>query len=148
MKEVSLHINQNQFQETIEKLELAEEMMSIHDPRRLKIIELRSQCYEAVGDISNALASLKSLLEETEYMYGKNNKLVEIYFLIADLLSRQKLIPQLIQVYRKILQENPDDRNKVLIDFSSNLLSQDTHPDILLDFLQKELPESIGQNHP
>lgn len=38
MKEVSLHINQNQFQETLEKLELAEEMMSIHDPRRLKII--------------------------------------------------------------------------------------------------------------
>lgn len=68
--------------------------------------------------------------------------------MIAGLLSRQKLIPQLIQVYRKILQENPDQRNKVLIDFSSNLLYQDTDPHILLDFLQKELPESIGQNHP
>lgn len=80
---------------------------------------------------------MKSLLEEAEYMYGKNSKLVEIYFLIAELLSRQKLIPQLIQVYRKILQENPDYRNKVLIDFSSNLLYQDTDPHILLDFLQK-----------
>lgn len=38
MKEVSLHINQNQFQESIEKLEMAEEMMSVHDPRRLKVI--------------------------------------------------------------------------------------------------------------
>lgn len=38
MKEVILHINQNQFSESIEKLEMAEEMMSVHDPRRLKII--------------------------------------------------------------------------------------------------------------
>jgi hypothetical protein len=65
---------------------------------------------------------------------------VEVYFLIADMLSRQSHIPELIQVYRRILQQSPDCRQKVLLDFARNLLRQDTDPHILLDFLQKELP--------
>jgi hypothetical protein len=70
-------------------------MMSLHDPRRLRVLELQAQCLEAVGEVSHALAALKGLLEEAEYLYGSRAKsrLVDVYFLIADLLSRQSLIP-------------------------------------------------------
>lgn len=62
-----------------------------------------------MGEISQALSILKTLLEETEYFYGAKarDKVVEVYFLIADLLSRQSLISELIQVYRTILHESP-----------------------------------------
>jgi hypothetical protein len=77
-------------------------------------------------------------------MFGNQSKLIDIYFLIAGLLSRQGLIPQLTQVYRKILHDSPENRQKVLVDFSQNLLAQhDIDPHILLDFLHKELSQEI-----
>jgi hypothetical protein len=63
------------------------------------------------------MASLKALLEQTEYIYG-NDSLIEVYFLIADSLSRQRLIPQLTQVYCKILHDSPKYRQRVLVNFS------------------------------
>lgn len=69
--------------------------------------------------------------------------------MIADSLSRQKLIPQLIHVYRKILEESPQNRQKVYIQFSENLLVQeDTDPHVILDFLQKEIPEELVKEEP
>ena len=49
-------------------------MMSLHDPRRLKVFQLQAQSLEAVGEVSHALTALKLLLEETEYLYGSRAK--------------------------------------------------------------------------
>jgi hypothetical protein len=62
MKEISLHIHQSQYSETLEKLQLCQDLVNIHDPRRLKILELQAQCFEASGDVGSALSALKSLL--------------------------------------------------------------------------------------
>ena len=75
-------------------------------------------------------------------MYGPSSHLVNVYFAIADCLSRQHLIEPLIQVYRSILEHSPDHREKVFIDFSTILLHHSQiDPHILLDFLHKELPD-------
>jgi hypothetical protein len=73
------------------RIELAYEMLTPHDPRRLKLIELKAQCQEALGQQEDVLSTLKHLLEETEYMYNDKSKLIEVYFLIAGTLSRQQL---------------------------------------------------------
>ncbi len=46
-----------------------------------------------------------------------------------------------MEVYRRILQESPEQRPRVIVDFSQMLLAQQTDPHLLLDFLQQETPE-------
>lgn len=122
-------------------MELAEQMLSLHDPRRLKLLEGRSQCCEALGQGEEALGYLKRLLEETEYMYRERARLVDIYFLVADTFARQGLTRELVEVYRRILRDSPEQRPRVIVDFSQMLFAQQTDPHLLLDFLQQETPE-------
>lgn len=70
-------------------------------------------------------------------MYDNKEKMVEVYFLIAGTLSRQQLNKELVEVYRKIISEAPDHRNRVVLEFSQALLTQQADPHLLLDFLQE-----------
>lgn len=57
-------------------IDLAYQMMTPHDPRCLKVLEIKAQCCEALGQHEQVLANLRNLLEHTEYMYHDTSKLI------------------------------------------------------------------------
>ena len=68
--------------------------------------------------------------------------MIEVYYLIANLFKRLGLSAELLQIYRKIIQEDSREKQKLIVEFSHDLLiNQSSDPHIILDFLHKELPE-------